>query len=81
MIAHPDIIFRIVIMMGGILGYGCGTLLARGLSSAVFGVPTGIHWVILPGALALALFVALAGGAIPIGKGLKISPAAVLRNE
>ncbi len=68
-------------LLGGILGYGLGTWLASSLSSAVFGVPTGIHWVILPGVLTLALFVALAGSLIPISKGLKFSPAAVLRNE
>ncbi len=68
-------------LVGGVLGYGFGTWLARRLSFAVFGVPTGIHWVILPAVLTLALFVALAGSAIPISKGLKISPAAVLRNE
>ncbi|HVB28428.1 MAG TPA: FtsX-like permease family protein [Terriglobia bacterium] len=68
-------------LIGGVVGYGFGTWLARGLSLAVFGVPTGIHWVILPTVLTLALFVALAGSIIPIGKGLKISPAAVLRNE
>jgi len=68
-------------LLGGAIGYGFGTWLARRLSFAVFGIPTGIHWVILPAVLTLALFVALAGSAIPIGKGLKISPAAVLRNE
>jgi putative ABC transport system permease protein len=68
-------------LVGGVVGYGFGTWLARRLSFAVFGVPTGIHWVILPAVLTLALFVALAGSIIPIGKGLKISPAAVLRNE
>ncbi len=68
-------------LLGGVIGYGFGTYLARRLSFAVFGVPTGIHWVILPAVLTLALFIALAGSLIPIGKGLKISPAAVLRNE
>ena len=68
-------------LLGGIVGYGFGTLLARTLSSTVFGIPTGTHWVILPAVLTLALLVALLGSAIPIGKGLKISPAAVLRNE
>ncbi len=68
-------------LLGGVAGYGLGTWLARRLSFAVFGVPTGIHWVILPGVLTLALFVALAGSIVPISKGLRISPAAVLRNE
>ena len=68
-------------LIGGVVGYGFGSWLARGLSVAVFGVPTGIHWIILPGALTLALLVTLAGSIIPVGRGLRISPSAVLRNE
>lgn len=68
-------------LAGGVVGYGLGTWLARRLSFAVFGVPTGVHWVILPGVLTLALLVALAGSVVPIRKGLKVSPAMVLRNE
>jgi len=68
-------------LVGGIVGYGLGSWMASRLSLAVFGVPTGIHWVILPSVLALALLVALAGSAVPLARGLKVSPAAVLRNE
>jgi putative ABC transport system permease protein len=68
-------------LAGGVAGYGFGSWMASRLSLAVFGVPTGIHWVILPTVLTLALLVAMAGSAIPLAKGLKVSPAAVLRNE
>ena len=68
-------------LVGGILGYGLGSWMASRLSLAVFGVPTGIHWVILPTVLALALLVALAGSSVPLARGLKVSPVAVLRNE
>ena len=68
-------------LVGGIVGYGLGSWMASRLSVAVFGVPTGIHWVILPSVLALALLVALAGSAVPLARGLKVSPVAVLRNE
>ena len=68
-------------LAGGVVGYGLGSWMASRLSLAVFGVSTGIHWVILPTVLALALLVALAGSAIPLARGLKVSPVAVLRNE
>ncbi|HVB29455.1 MAG TPA: ABC transporter permease [Terriglobia bacterium] len=68
-------------LAGGLVGYGLGSWMASRLSLAVFGVPTGIHWVILPAVLTLALLVALAGSVVPLRKGLKVSPAAVLRNE
>jgi len=68
-------------LVGGVVGYGVGSWMASRLSLAVFGVPSGIHWVILPTVLTLALLVALAGSAVPLAKGLKVSPAAVLRNE
>jgi putative ABC transport system permease protein len=68
-------------LAGGVVGYGLGSWMASRLSLAVFGVPTGIHWVILPSVLALALLVALAGSSVPLARGLKVSPVAVLRNE
>ena len=66
---------------GGLVGYGLGSWMATRLSLAVFGVPTGIEWVILPAVLTLALLVTLAGSAVPLTRGLKLSPVAVLRNE
>ncbi|MEJ2010170.1 MAG: ABC transporter permease, partial [Acidobacteriota bacterium] len=68
-------------LAGGVVGYGLGSWLASRLSLAVFGVSTGIHWVILPIVLTLALLVTLAGSVVPLRKGLNVSPAAVLRNE
>lgn len=68
-------------LVGGLVGYGLGSWMASRLSLAVFGVPTGIEWVILPTVLTLALLVTLAGSAVPLARGLKLSPVAVLRNE
>jgi putative ABC transport system permease protein len=67
-------------LVGGVAGYFGGSLLASRLSVAVFGRPTSAHWIILPSAIALALTVALVGSALPLRRGLKISPALVLRN-
>ena len=68
-------------LAGGIAGYFAGSLMARYLAAVVFGFPATIHWVILPGAVALALVVTLAGSALPLARGLRLSPIDVLRNE
>jgi putative ABC transport system permease protein len=66
-------------VLGGAAGYFFGSLLAWRLALSVFGSAAGIHWVILPVCLALALLVTLAGTALPLGRALKISPSAALR--
>jgi putative ABC transport system permease protein len=67
-------------LAGGAAGYLMGSLLARQLARQVFGTAASFHWVFLPAALALALLVTLAGSALPLRRGLKISPAMVLRD-
>lgn len=66
--------------LGGFAGYAAGSALARHLATAVFGLPSGIHWVLLPAAVAAAVCVALAGSAVPLARSLKISPAIALRD-
>ena len=66
--------------VGGIAGYLLGSVLAWRLALAVFGIPIGVHLVMLPVCLALALAVTLAGSAIPLRRALKLSPAVVLRD-
>jgi len=68
-------------LLGGVAGYFAGSLMAWRLAVVVFGVPAQMNWVILPAALALALVVTLVGSALPLARGLKLSPVAVLRNE
>jgi putative ABC transport system permease protein len=65
---------------GGIAGFLLGSVLAWRLALVIFGIPIGIHLVMLPVCLALALIVALAGSALPLGRALKVSPAVVLRD-
>ncbi len=67
-------------LVGGITGYVVGSLLARRLALTVLGLPADVHWVILPGAIGLALVVTLVGSALPLVRGLRISPAVVLRD-
>jgi len=68
-------------LAGGALGYLLGSVLAEKLARAIFGSPIGIHWVLLPAALALALAVTLIGGALPLRRGFKMSTAMALRGE
>ena len=67
-------------LVGGTAGYLLGSVLAWRLALAVFGVPVGIHLVMLPVCLALALVVTLAGSAVLLGRALKVSPAVALRD-
>jgi putative ABC transport system permease protein len=68
-------------LAGGALGYLLGSVLAEKLARAIFGSPIGIHWVLLPAALALALAVTLIGSALPLRRGFKMSTAMALRGE
>ncbi len=68
-------------LVGGLVGFGIGSVIAWRISAAVFGSSISMHWVILPVALALATIVSIAGSAVPVERGLKFSPVAVLRNE
>ncbi len=82
--AHVATIFLseafVIALIGGVVGYLVGNLLARRLAVATFGAPAGTHWVIFPAAVGLALVVTLVGCSVPLAKGLKMSPAIVLRD-
>src|SRR5208337_5613320 len=67
-------------VLGGVAGYFLGSLLAWRLAMAVFGSAVGVHWVILPVCVAIALLVTLAGSALPLGRALKISPSLALHD-
>lgn len=68
-------------LAGGVAGYGFGSWLAEDVGRSVFGAPVGIHWVILPCVLGLALIVTLAGSAAPLGRSLRMTAAVALRTE
>jgi len=67
-------------LVGGIAGYLLGSVLAWRVALAVFGVPVGVHLVMLPVCLGLALAVTLVGSVFPLGRALRVSPAVVLRD-
>lgn len=71
----------IVAMAGGVVGYGLGTLLARGLGRLVFGVASTPQPVLLPIVLAIAAGVVALGSLAPLRRMIRLDPAPVLRGE
>ena len=68
-------------LVGGLLGYALGILLARALGLGIFGVAPELRWILLPIVLALAAIVALLGSLFPLGRASRVDPAPVLRGE
>jgi putative ABC transport system permease protein len=68
-------------LVGGILGYALGILLARALGIGIFGVAPELRWILLPTVLVLAAVVALLGSLLPLGRASRVDPAPVLRGE
>jgi len=68
-------------LVGGVLGYGLGILLARALGVGIFGVAPELRWILLPIVLVLAAAVALVGSLLPLGRASRVDPAPVLRGE
>jgi len=68
-------------LIGGVLGFGLGAVLARLLGASVFGTPASPRLVLLPIILGLAAFVALIGGLIPLRRAAHFDPAPILRGE
>ena len=68
-------------LVGGILGYALGIILARALGVGIFGVAPALRWILLPIVLVLAAVVALLGSLLPLGRASRVDPAPVLRGE
>ena len=68
-------------LIGGSLGTAIGYLLARLLTSAVFGRTLGIDWPLAVGSLALSVIVAVLASVPPVRRASRIDPAVVLREE
>jgi putative ABC transport system permease protein len=68
-------------LVGGVLGYVLGILLARALGIGIFGVAPTLRWILFPIVLALAAAVALLGSLLPLGRASRFDPAPVLRGE
>lgn len=68
-------------LVGGVLGYALGIMLARALGLEIFGVAPALRWILLPIVLVLAAVVALLGSLLPLGRASRVDPAPVLRGE
>lgn len=68
-------------LLGGILGYFSGSLLARVLAERIFGTPATVEWIIFPGMLTVALVINLAGHAWPLMWARRFSPTEILHDQ
>jgi len=64
---------------GGLLGALGGALMARFISSSVFGAPVTIRPFAVPLAIGVALVITIAGSIVPVRRVLSLRPAEVLR--
>jgi putative ABC transport system permease protein len=68
-------------LLGGIVGFGAGSLLARQIGYSIFSSRITIEPVLLPVILAIAVFVTFAGSAAAIRRAVKFDPVFALRGE
>ncbi len=66
-------------LVGGLLGAGAGALLARFISTSVFGTPVTIRPLSIPLAVAVAMVITLAGCVVPARRIMAFRPFQVLR--
>jgi putative ABC transport system permease protein len=68
-------------LLGGILGFGIGTVLARQIGHSIFNSDISIPPVLLPVILAIAIIVTFAGSAAAIRRAVGLDPVFALRGE
>jgi putative ABC transport system permease protein len=68
-------------MIGGVVGFTCGALLARQIGRSIFDSPITIPSVLLPVILAIAVVVTFVGSAAAIRKAVALDPVFALRGE
>jgi putative ABC transport system permease protein len=68
-------------LVGGILGYGVGALLARGLAARLFGVALGSNVWTLPAVCGLTVALAVFATQVPVRIVRAIQPMVVLKGE
>ena len=67
--------------LGGLAGYGAGTLLARELGRTIFGSSLVVGPMLLPVVLTLAVMVTFVGSASAIRRAVRCDPVVALRGE
>jgi putative ABC transport system permease protein len=68
-------------LVGGVLGYGAGVLLARNLATRLFGVALGLHAWTLPAVCGLTVALAVIAAQAPVRIVRAIQPTVVLKGE
>ena len=68
-------------VMGGVVGFGAGALLARQIGRSIFNSQISIQPVLLPVILAIAVIVTFAGSAAAIRRAVGLDPVFALRGE
>jgi putative ABC transport system permease protein len=68
-------------LIGGAIGFGIGTLLARQIGRSIFNSQISIPPVLLPVILAIAVIVTFAGSATAIRRAVSLDPVFALRGE
>jgi putative ABC transport system permease protein len=71
----------LIAIVGGVIGFGLGVLLARFLGQSVFGIPPALRLILLPVILVIAALVALLGSLLPLRRAARLQPAPILRGE
>ena len=71
----------IIGVMGGVIGYVVGVILAQFIGLSVFDMPIAIRFEVIPVALGVSLGVSLLASAIPVRRAMRVEPAIVLRGE
>ena len=68
-------------LLGGVVGFGFGALLARQIGQSIFNSQITIQPVLFPIILSIAVFVTFAGSAMSIRKAMQFDPVYVLRGD
>ena len=68
-------------LIGGVVGFAGGALLARQIGRSIFDAQITIDAVLLPVILVLAVIVTFAGSALAIRRAVKFDPVYALRGE
>jgi putative ABC transport system permease protein len=68
-------------LMGGVVGFGAGALLAHQIGESIFNSQISIQPVLLPVILAIAVIVTFAGSAMAIRRAVGLDPVFALRGE
>ena len=67
--------------LGGAAGFVAGLVLAQVIGISVFSTPIGLHALVLPAVMGLAVAVALLASLLPVRRAMGVEPAVVLRGE